>query len=41
VADRIIVMRQGRIVGSLGRHEATEENVLRLALPVAVETRTK
>ncbi len=35
VADRIMVMRQGRIVAELARDEATEENVLKLALPVA------
>ncbi len=35
VADRIMVMRQGRIVAELTRDEATEENVLKLALPVA------
>lgn len=33
VADRIIVMRNGNIVGSLDREEATEENVLSMALP--------
>jgi L-arabinose transport system ATP-binding protein len=39
-ADRILVMRQGKIVASLARGEATEEQVLRLALPVSqgVET---
>jgi L-arabinose transport system ATP-binding protein len=35
VADRIMVMRQGRIVAELARDEATEEDVLKLALPVA------
>jgi L-arabinose transport system ATP-binding protein len=35
VADRILVMRSGKIVGSLSRNEATEEKVLKLALPVS------
>ncbi len=34
IADRILVMRQGRIVASLPRAAATEERVLKLALPV-------
>jgi len=33
VADRIIVMRQGRIAGELTRDEASEAKVLELALP--------
>ncbi|MFO0985654.1 MAG: ATP-binding cassette domain-containing protein, partial [Planctomycetota bacterium] len=33
VADRVLVMRQGRLVGCLERGEATEESVLQLALP--------
>jgi L-arabinose transport system ATP-binding protein len=33
VTDRILVMRQGGLVASLMRSEATEEEVLRLALP--------
>lgn len=33
VADRILVMRQGRIAGELSRAEATEVSVLELALP--------
>jgi L-arabinose transport system ATP-binding protein len=36
IADRIVVMQQGKIVGCLDRAEATEESVLRLALPVSV-----
>ena len=32
VADRILAMRNGRITGSVMRHEATEENVLKLAM---------
>jgi len=36
VADRILVMRQGRIAASVAREEADEETVLKLALP-AVE----
>lgn len=34
IADRIIVMRDGMVVASLNREEATEERVLKLALPV-------
>jgi len=34
VADRILVMRQGRIVGELPRAEASEAKILELALPV-------
>ncbi|PJJ65154.1 sugar ABC transporter ATP-binding protein [Compostimonas suwonensis] len=32
LADRILVMREGRIVGQLAGDEATEEDILRLAL---------
>uniref|UniRef100_A0A7C3SQI3 Sugar ABC transporter ATP-binding protein n=1 Tax=Dictyoglomus turgidum TaxID=513050 RepID=A0A7C3SQI3_9BACT len=32
MSDRIIVMREGRIMGELGRNEASKEAVLRLAL---------
>ena len=35
VADRVLVMRQGRLVASLPRAEATEQKTLRLALPQA------
>ncbi|HKL42142.1 MAG TPA: L-arabinose ABC transporter ATP-binding protein AraG [Clostridia bacterium] len=35
VADRIIVMRNGGIVGSLNREEATEEKLLSMALPTS------
>ena len=35
ISDRILVMRQGRFSGELTREEATEEAVLKLALPVA------
>lgn len=35
VADRIIVMREGRIAGCLERSEATSEKILSMALPVA------
>lgn len=35
VADRIIVMRNGELVGSVSREEASEEKLLSLALPVA------
>jgi L-arabinose transport system ATP-binding protein len=34
ICDRILVMRQGRIVASLPRGEATQEQLLKLALPV-------
>ena len=33
LCDRILVMREGRIAGELSRSEATEENILALALP--------
>ncbi len=33
VCDRVIVMREGGVTGSLSRADATEEAVLRLALP--------
>lgn len=35
VSDRILVMRQGKIVGEFSREEATEESVLKMAMPVA------
>jgi L-arabinose transport system ATP-binding protein len=35
VSDRIVVMREGRLAGELGRAEATEEALVRLALPLA------
>jgi ABC-type sugar transport system ATPase subunit len=31
LADRVLVLRQGRPTGSLGRDELTEENIIRLA----------
>jgi L-arabinose transport system ATP-binding protein len=34
ICDRIMVMRQGKIVAELPRAEATSERVLQLALPV-------
>ena len=34
ISDRVIVMRQGKIISSLKREEATEEKVLKLALPL-------
>lgn len=37
VSDRILVMRQGRLVAELAREEATEAGVLALALPVGKE----
>jgi L-arabinose transport system ATP-binding protein len=33
IADRIIVMREGRIVGDVPRHDATPQGLMRLALP--------
>jgi len=33
IADRIAVMREGRIAAIVPRAEATEENLLKLALP--------
>jgi L-arabinose transport system ATP-binding protein len=33
ISDRILVMREGRIVASLGREQATSEKLLALALP--------
>jgi len=41
VCDRIIVMRQGRIVAELDRNEATQQRVLSLALPVGTESDLK
>jgi L-arabinose transport system ATP-binding protein len=35
VSDRILVMREGSLAGELARAEASEEALLRLALPVA------
>ncbi len=35
ICDRILVMRQGRIVAELSRAKATPQEVLKLALPVA------
>lgn len=35
ICDRVLVMRQGRIVGSLERAQATSEAVIRLALPLS------
>jgi ABC-type uncharacterized transport system ATPase subunit len=32
MSDRILVMRQGRIMGELARDEATEERVMQLAV---------
>lgn len=37
VCDRILVMRQGLIVGDVPRAEATQESLLKLALPVATD----
>jgi len=35
ISDRIVVMREGRIVAQVPRGEATEESLLRLALPAS------
>ena len=35
MSDRVLVMRQGRIAGELGRHEATQEAIMALATGVA------
>jgi L-arabinose transport system ATP-binding protein len=35
VADRVLVMREGRLSAALSRAEATQEETLRMALPVA------
>ncbi len=35
ICDRIVVMRQGRIVDSLPRAQASQEQILRLALPTS------
>jgi L-arabinose transport system ATP-binding protein len=37
VCDRIVVMREGAIAGEVSRAEANEDNVIRLALPQALE----
>jgi ABC-type sugar transport system ATPase subunit len=37
ISDRLIVMRQGRIAGELAGSSATQERVLRLALPDVAE----
>jgi ABC-type sugar transport system ATPase subunit len=31
MADRVIVMREGRVTGELASHEATEESIMHLA----------
>jgi L-arabinose transport system ATP-binding protein len=33
LCDRVIVMREGRIAGELARAEATQDALLKLALP--------
>jgi len=35
ICDRVLVVRQGGIVASVNREDATEENLLKLALPVS------
>lgn len=41
LSDRILVMRAGRIAGELHRHEATQEKILALAMPVGDATVTE
>jgi ABC-type sugar transport system ATPase subunit len=41
MSSRLMVMREGRIVGELSRAEATQENVMRLMAGVAGEARTR
>jgi L-arabinose transport system ATP-binding protein len=36
ICDRLLVMREGRISGSIARADATQERVLELALPAGV-----
>lgn len=38
VCDRVMVMHEGRIVGILDRHDATQEKIMRLALGVKEES---
>jgi len=41
MSDRILVMREGRLVGNVGREEASEERLLKLAAGViATEGKT-
>jgi ABC-type sugar transport system ATPase subunit len=35
MSDRILVMREGRLVGDVGREEASEERLLQLAAGAA------
>lgn len=37
VCDRILVMREGRLVGCVPRSEAEQDNIIRLALPPSTE----
>ncbi len=37
VSDRIIVMRDGTLIGELSRDSATQENIMEMALPVSDE----
>ncbi len=37
VCDRILVMREGRLVGDVPRSEAEQDNIIRLALPPSTE----
>jgi ribose transport system ATP-binding protein len=39
--DRILVMREGAVVGELAGETATEEQILRLALRTAAEARSE
>jgi len=40
LADRAVVMHEGRLAGSLSREELSEENVMRLAAGGIAETMT-
>jgi len=41
MADRVLVMRQGRIAGELSRAEATQEGIMALATGVAMGDRNE
>jgi ABC-type sugar transport system ATPase subunit len=40
MSDRILVMRQGRVAGEIGRHEATQENIMALATGITADVET-
>ena len=41
IADRILVLAEGRLTAEFARGEATEENILKAALPAAQEQQAK